>query len=129
MPNDPPSVELARVLAEEARGLMLMSRFADAERRCHEALAVARAVGARAEEGHVLCTLGCCRAALGHYDEGIELVREAVAIAEELADPDALDRAYANLEPPAPRVRPAEEAAALVFDSVGPGRGASGACA
>ena len=34
VPADPPSVELARVLAEEARGLMLMSRFGEAEERC-----------------------------------------------------------------------------------------------
>ena len=46
-------------------GLMLMSRFAEAEERCPRALAVATAVGARAEEGHVLCTLGCCRGLAG----------------------------------------------------------------
>ena len=55
--------------------------------RCHEAIAVAQAVGARAEEGHALNTLGCCRASLGHFDEGIDLVREALAIAEELGQP------------------------------------------
>ncbi|MGZ4760411.1 MAG: ATP-binding protein, partial [Acidimicrobiales bacterium] len=78
LPADPPSVELARVLAEDARGLMLMSRFRDAERRCHEAIAVARAVGDRTVEGHARNTLGCCRSGLGHTDEGIELMREAL---------------------------------------------------
>ena len=42
---------------------------------------------------------GAAAAPLGHFDEGIALVREALAIAEELADPDALDRAYGNLSP------------------------------
>jgi DNA-binding CsgD family transcriptional regulator len=121
VPKDPPSVELAQVLAEEARGLMLMSRFTEADRRGHEALAVARAVGARAEEGHVLCTLGCCRAALGDHDGGIEIEREAVAIAEELADPDALDRAYANLGHLLLESGRLTEAAGLVFDSSVPG--------
>ena len=46
VPADPPSAELARILAEEARGLMLMSRFADAERFALDALAVAAAAGA-----------------------------------------------------------------------------------
>src|SRR4029078_8011459 len=32
VPPEPPSAVLARVLAEEARGLMLMSRYGEAER-------------------------------------------------------------------------------------------------
>jgi tetratricopeptide (TPR) repeat protein len=100
---------------------MLMSRFGEADRRGHEALAVARAVGARVEEGHVLCTLGCCRAALGDHEGGIEIEREAVAIAEELADPDALDRAYANLGHLLLESGRLHEAAGLVFDNSVPG--------
>jgi len=121
VPTDRPSIELAQVLAEEARGLMLMSRFTEADRRCHDALAVATAVGARTEEGQILCTLGCCRAALGEHEGGIELMRQAVAIAEELADPDALDRAYANLGHLYLESGRLAEAAALVFDTALPG--------
>jgi DNA-binding CsgD family transcriptional regulator/tetratricopeptide (TPR) repeat protein len=121
VPADPPSLELARVLAEEARGLMLMSRFHEGELRCHDALGVACATGARAEEGHVLYTLGCCRAMLGYYDEGIDLVREALAIAEELAIPDDLNRAYMGLSSLLVHSGRLEQGAALVFDSAAMG--------
>ena len=117
VPADPPTAELAGVLAEEARGLMLMSRFVDAEPRCHDAIAVARAVGARAEEGHALCTLGCCRASRGFYDEGIAAVREALAIGEELADADVVNRSYMGLSALLVESGRLEEGAALVFDS------------
>ena len=117
IPADPPSRELARVLAEDARGLMLMSRHRDAERGCHEAIAVARAVGARAEEGHAINTLGCCRSNLGHADEGIALMRRALAIAEELDSPEDLNRAYGNLGSLLVDAGRLEEGAALVFDS------------
>jgi DNA-binding CsgD family transcriptional regulator len=121
VPADPPSVELARVLAEEARGLMLVSRFAEAELRCHDAMAVAEAVGSLADVGHVRCTLGVCRASLGYHDEGIGLVREAMAIAEELANADDLNRAYTCLSSVLVESGRLEEGAALVFDSVAVG--------
>ncbi|MFI5041976.1 MAG: LuxR C-terminal-related transcriptional regulator, partial [Acidimicrobiales bacterium] len=121
LPADPPSVELARVLAEEARGLMMMSRHREAEARCLGAINVAHAVGARAEEGHVLYTLGCCRASLGHYEEGIALVRDALAVAEELARPDDLNRAYMGLSSLLVESGRLEEGAAVALDCVAMG--------
>jgi DNA-binding CsgD family transcriptional regulator len=121
LPADPPSAELARVMAEEARGLMLMSRLVEAEGRCHDAIATARATGARAVEGHAINTLGACRGCLGHYDEGIGLMREALVIAEELASPDDLNRAYGNLSSLLIDSGRLEEGAALVFDSAAVG--------
>ncbi len=97
LPKDPPSAELARILAEEGRWLMLVARNAESEARCHEAIAVARAVRARAVEGHALNTLGVCRADLGHPDEGIKLLREALTIALEVGNAWDLDRAFINL--------------------------------
>jgi DNA-binding NarL/FixJ family response regulator len=97
LPKDPPSVELARILAEEGRWLMLTARNGDAEACCREAIAVARAVGARGVEGHALNTLGVCRADLGHPDEGTELLRAALAIALEIGSAEDLDRGYVNL--------------------------------
>jgi DNA-binding NarL/FixJ family response regulator len=97
LPKDPPSVELARNLAEEGRWLMLVARNGEAEASCREAIAVARALGAREVEGHALNTLGVCRADLGHPDEGIELLREALAIALEVGNAWDLDRAFINL--------------------------------
>jgi DNA-binding CsgD family transcriptional regulator len=117
LPKDPPSVELARILAEEARWLSLASRNADAEARCHQAIAVARAVGARAVEGHALNTLGCCRADLGHRDEGIALLREALTIALEVGVAEDLDRAYVNLGHVLSDWGQHEEAAAMVSES------------
>ncbi len=123
LPVDPPSVELAGVMAEEARSLMLISHFAEAEARCREALAIARAAGARAEEGHALCTLGCCVADRGEYDEGIAHIREALAIAEESGRPDHLNRAYANLaEVLAVAGRLAEAASVIDDDETTPER-------
>jgi DNA-binding CsgD family transcriptional regulator len=121
MPADPPSAELARVMAEEARGIMLMARYRESERRCLDAIAVARAVGARAEEGHALYTLGCCRGSIGYDDEGIALIREALAIAEEVGSPDDLNRAYMGLSNFLVESGQLEEGAALVFDSAAMG--------
>jgi tetratricopeptide (TPR) repeat protein len=97
LPADPPTAELARILAGEASLLMLMSRHRDGEARCREAIAVARAVGARAVEGHALNTLGCCRSGLGFADEGIDLLRQSIAVAIEVGSPELLDRGYTNL--------------------------------
>ena len=97
LPTASPSVERARILAEQARGLTLLSRFGDAEPCCELAIETARAVGARAEEGHALNTLGIIRAYAGRHDEGIALLRDAQVIAEETGDPDDLNRAYSNL--------------------------------
>jgi DNA-binding CsgD family transcriptional regulator len=97
LPAEPPTEELAMALAERARGLMLLSRFREAEDRCREAIAVARRVGARGCEGHATNTLGVCAASLGRVDEGLALLRDALVIAEDLERPEDLDRAYTNL--------------------------------
>ena len=44
--SEEPSFELARVLAEQARSLMLLARVTESEARCVEAITIARAVGA-----------------------------------------------------------------------------------
>jgi tetratricopeptide (TPR) repeat protein len=121
VPAHPPSVELASVLAEEARGLMLMSRFTEAELRCHDAMSVATTVGARAVEGHIRCTLGNCRASIGYHEEGMALLREALAIAQEVANPDDVNRAYTGLSNVLVDVGRLEEGAALVFESAAVG--------
>src|SRR5262249_50250677 len=61
------------------------------------AIAVARRVGARAEKGHALNTLGFVQTYLGNPDEGVANLREALLIAEEVDDVDDLCRAYLNL--------------------------------
>jgi DNA-binding CsgD family transcriptional regulator/tetratricopeptide (TPR) repeat protein len=117
LPKDPPSIELARILAEEARWLSLGSRDIEGEASCLEAIAVARAVGSRAVEGHALNTLGCCRAGLGRRDEGIDLLRQALAIALEVGIAEDIDRAYTNLGHVYSDWGAHEEAAAMVSES------------
>ncbi|WP_426571378.1 helix-turn-helix transcriptional regulator [Aquihabitans sp. McL0605] len=113
-----PSPELAMVLAEEGGILMVTSRLVEGEHRCREAIEVARAIGARQVEGKALNTLGCCRSLLGFSDEGIAQLRESLAIAHELHNPDDLNRAYGNLGGCLLDADRLEEAAALVYESV-----------
>jgi DNA-binding CsgD family transcriptional regulator/tetratricopeptide (TPR) repeat protein len=65
--------------------------------RCEEAIAVARAVGARAVESHALSTLGVCLDGLGQLDQAIVLHRQARRIAEEVGDAEGIVRTYINL--------------------------------
>ena len=72
VPADPPRSSWPGSWPRRPAGSCSCRASARRSARCDEALAVATAVGARAEEGHVLYTLGCCRASLGYFDEGID---------------------------------------------------------
>jgi DNA-binding CsgD family transcriptional regulator/tetratricopeptide (TPR) repeat protein len=93
----PPSAERARVLARHARTLAATWQTTQAVSCCDEAIAVARAVGARAEESHALSTLGACLDDLGQLDRAIALHRQARRIAEQVGDAEAIVRTYTNL--------------------------------
>jgi len=121
LPADAPSVELARILAEQGRGLMLLSRFTEAQERCTQAIDIAWAAGARAEAGHAMNSLGVVRAHLGTVDEGIDLLRGALQIAEDLRDPDSLNRAYANLSHLLYLAGRLEDSAAVTLDGLAAG--------
>jgi class 3 adenylate cyclase/DNA-binding CsgD family transcriptional regulator/tetratricopeptide (TPR) repeat protein len=82
-----PSVERARILAYHAQWLMWTGRYRDAVGRSEQALAVARTVGARAEEGHALAILGRCTADAAR-------VVEARQIAEAVGDAGGVVRAH-----------------------------------
>jgi DNA-binding CsgD family transcriptional regulator len=97
VPAVPPSTARARVLAARGQALMLLARHAESRRFCEEAIAIARRLGARAEEGHALNTLGCDLAYLGEGDTGVCHLRTARQIADEAGDLDDLFRAYLNL--------------------------------
>jgi DNA-binding CsgD family transcriptional regulator len=97
VPATPPSAARARVLAARGQGLMLLARHDESAACCIEAIAIARAVGARGEEGHALNTLGCNLAYLGQPEEAVGHLLEARRIAEEVGDLDDLCRAYLNL--------------------------------
>jgi DNA-binding CsgD family transcriptional regulator len=97
MPAEPPTPELARVLAAHGQILMLRGRPRDSRARCEQAIEVARSIGARAAEGHALNTLGVNISTLGDREKGIECLLEAKRIAEELGWIDEIGRVYVNL--------------------------------
>jgi len=97
IPADPPSAARARAVAGLAQILTLGARFAAALTRAEEAIAVARAVGARDVEGHALNTRGMDRAIEGDVDGGLDDVRTALEIANEVGIVDDIGRAHANM--------------------------------
>jgi DNA-binding CsgD family transcriptional regulator/tetratricopeptide (TPR) repeat protein len=97
MTGAPPSAEHARVLSRHARALALSLQNRKAIPYCEEAIAVARMVGAKAEEAHALTTLGVCLKFLGELDRSIALYLEARGIAEQVGDAEAIIRTYVNL--------------------------------
>src|SRR4029078_12946417 len=68
MPADPPTPARARVLSGYGQILMLLDRWTESRLLCEEAIAMARAVGARQVEGHALNTLGLDLAVLGECE-------------------------------------------------------------
>jgi tetratricopeptide (TPR) repeat protein/DNA-binding CsgD family transcriptional regulator len=97
LPPDRSTRECARVVAQEAACLMILGRADDAVARSREAIEIARGAGARASEGHALCTLGVCLVERGDVETGIDHAREALRIAEEMGLPLDIERAYTNL--------------------------------
>jgi DNA-binding CsgD family transcriptional regulator/tetratricopeptide (TPR) repeat protein len=92
-----PSRERARVLAGLAASLMLSYRQREAFEVCDRALAVARQVGARDEEGRVLATMGMGQVMTGEIAGGIGLMRRALAIATDADQTEEMLRGYGNL--------------------------------
>ena len=99
IPSEPPSEPRARAQAGFAQILWLGGQFDESLAAAEEALGIARAVGARDIEGHALNTRGADRAVIGEVNGGIEDLRAALAIAEEVGNIDDIGRAYANWIP------------------------------
>ena len=119
--SDEPTFELSRILTEEAAGMMLMSRFREAQGRAEQAIEVCRAVGNRSDEGRCVNYLGVCVVEMGRFDEGIALNRKAVEIAEEIENAADLDIAYNNLVYVLDSAGRLEEAAAVTLDALASG--------
>ena len=96
MPAEP-SAERAQILAGEARSLMLGGRYEEARSRAETAVAVAGAAGARRQEGDALNTMGTCLGRLGHPDQAVVLLEQALGIAEAVGSIEDMRRAYNNL--------------------------------
>ena len=97
VPEEPPTAERALVLAAEAQMLMLLSHGKESRALCEEAVRIATEVGAKAELGHALNTLGVDLAIMGDFDGGLENLYEAKRIALELGSIDDIGRTYANI--------------------------------
>ncbi len=97
LPPDEPRPELARVLGALGQILMLRGRITESAEFCERAIAVAREVGAKAEEAHALNTNAVNWTNLGDRTTGIEHLRESLDMAEELGQLDDVARAYVNL--------------------------------
>jgi DNA-binding CsgD family transcriptional regulator/tetratricopeptide (TPR) repeat protein len=95
--GEPPSTVRARVLAAYGAALMLSSRYREARAPCEEAIAMARAVGARGPEMHAQNTLGFAVALLGEPDDGIAWLERSRQMAEADEDVEGACRAYTNL--------------------------------
>jgi tetratricopeptide (TPR) repeat protein len=97
VPAQPPSPERAQALAALANGLHLAWRYRESLATAQQALALARAVGARPAELLALTVVGVDLAYLGGGDDGLARLWQALRLAEAGADPVALDRAYVAL--------------------------------
>jgi DNA-binding CsgD family transcriptional regulator len=96
VPAHPPSVARARVTAGLGQILNIMGRSDEAVPFCQEAARIAAATGARAIERHALNTLGSATAYLGDIDGGLDLLGQALAIAQAIDNRDEIDRANQN---------------------------------
>jgi hypothetical protein len=107
---DQPSAARARVLAATAQSLMLASQFLSSRGYAEQAVAVARAVGARAEEAHACNTLGTDLAGIGCHADGIEMIRAGLRTARQIGDGTEAARCHLNLTEMLADARRAEEA-------------------
>ena len=95
--DHPGTSERAYALSSFAGGLMVHWRYAESLPLAREALADARAMGAREAEVRALMVLGASLVRCGHADQGIAIVEESLALAERTGDLLGLERAYVNL--------------------------------
>jgi DNA-binding CsgD family transcriptional regulator len=122
MPEDPPSEELALVLAAEGQALMLCDRTAESNSRCAEALGIARLVGAEAVEAHVLNTMCGNLVAIGEIEQGVEAARQALAIALRLRLADEIHRSYTNGSAALHAAGRVEESIAMAWEGIASAR-------
>jgi len=91
------SAERAQALAALGTGLQLAWRHRESLAVCEQALALARATGAREAELRALTVLGSDLAYLGRGADGLDRLGEAVRLAGQTGDPMGVQRAYITL--------------------------------
>jgi DNA-binding CsgD family transcriptional regulator/tetratricopeptide (TPR) repeat protein len=116
--GQPPSAAAARVLAVSATAQIRKGHTADGLQLGRQALELARAVGAKAEEGRAHNTIGTALCLLGRVDTGAAELRRAVHIADGLGRLEDLFRAYGNLVFALEHSGAPEEAAAVAAEGL-----------
>jgi ATP/maltotriose-dependent transcriptional regulator MalT len=125
VPAEPPTAERASVLAGLGQALMLLGHFEEARSVCEEAIATARAAGARAVEPHARNSLGVAIALLGDAEAGVACLREARRLAGAAGDAYEAARACINLSSMLHvRLGRLEEAVAVATDGLEAARAA-----
>ncbi len=117
-----PSVERARVLGSFALLLMLVARFAEVRGVAEDAIAIARQVGAPAEEANARSALGNALIALGDAEAGIAELEAAVRLAREAGEVVGLLRAIVNHSDGLLATGRLTEAAAVALGGIGEAR-------
>jgi DNA-binding CsgD family transcriptional regulator/tetratricopeptide (TPR) repeat protein len=124
-----PSSERARVLGSLAQNLLLMlSRFAEARGLAEEAIAIARQVGARAEEASARTALGGALIYLGDADAGLAELEAARRLARQAGDVVGLLRAIVNHSDVLLAACRLDEAATVALDGIEEARRLGLAC-
>ncbi len=118
VPAEPPTALRAFVLAKLAIALSLAAQLEDARPMAEEALAVARRVDARPEEGKALSTLGTVLYLSGASEIAVRHLGEGLVISEELGrfGDEAIDRS--NLSEALHQAGRLKEAAAVVLEGL-----------
>jgi DNA-binding CsgD family transcriptional regulator/tetratricopeptide (TPR) repeat protein len=97
VPTSPPLAERAQVLAAFGEALIGQGHYRESRDLCEEAIAIARQLGALAEEGDARRALGVNLAFLGDLAAGVGQLGEARRIAEAVGKVDEVARALATL--------------------------------
>ena len=97
IPAEPPTLDRARTLAQEAGILMFAGDYEASRDRAQEAIDVARGLGAHGEVALALGVLGWDLALLGDVEAGIGRFREGQAIGEALGSVEGMALAATNL--------------------------------
>jgi adenylate cyclase len=94
--GDQPSPELVEAYSWASATQMLRGRYREGRGLAERGLALATELDLAGLRSHLLNTLGVCQLFVGEID-GIDRIEEALRIALEVGEPDAIGRGYINL--------------------------------
>lgn len=123
MPSEPPTPELADVLAQQAYAFAAVDRYEDASRIGQAALEAARVTGARKPEAWARSALGVCLAMTSaDPDAGIRETRRSLAIGRAIGDAEHVASAYGGLTDSLMRLGRLDEAVTVADEAAEVGR-------